>query len=126
MQQATLAIIKPDALKRNIIGQVIRRAEEADLTVVAMKMVRLTKRQAQDLYYIHRDKPFFPGLVEFMAEGPSVLMVLRGEDAVVRWRRIMGTTDPAAAAEGSLRKMFGENTQRNVVHGSDKPCCCPF
>ncbi len=126
MQQATLAIIKPDALHKNIIGQIIRRAEDADLTVVAMKMVQLSKKQAQDFYYIHRDKPFFHHLVEFMAEGPILFMVLRGEDAVARWRRIMGVTDPAEAAQGSIRKVFGENIERNSVHGSDSPDAARF
>ena len=126
MRQATLAIIKPDALKKNIVGQIIRRAEDADLTVVAVKMVQLSRKQAQDFYYIHRDKPFFSRLVEFMTEGPILFMVLRGEDAIARWRRIMGATDPAEAAQGSIRKVFGENIERNAVHGSDSANAARF
>ena len=121
MQQATLAIIKPDAIKKNLIGQIIRRAEEKDLSVVALKMVHLTKKQAEGFYYVHREKGFFVSLTEFMSEGPIVIMVLRGEEAVARWREIMGTTDPALAEEGTLRKFFAENIERNAVHGSDHP-----
>lgn len=117
--QATLGIIKPDATRKNIIGQIIKRIEEADLTVVAIKKIHMTKKQAEGFYYVHQDKPFFGSLTNFMSEGPVVVMVLRGEDAISQWRRIMGATDPSAAEEGTIRKLFGESIERNAVHGSD-------
>lgn len=121
MQQGTLGIIKPDAVKKNIVGQIVRRAEDKDLAVVAMKMVHLTKKQAEGFYYVHRERPFFESLTKFMSEGPVVVMVLRGENAIERWREIMGATDPSKAAEGTIRKIFGESVERNAVHGSDSP-----
>ncbi|MBI4446839.1 MAG: nucleoside-diphosphate kinase [Acidobacteria bacterium] len=121
MQQATLAIIKPDAIKKNIIGQIVRRIEENDLAVVAMKMVHLSRKMAESFYYVHRERPFFASLTQFMSEAPVVLMVLRGENAISRWRDIMGATDPAKAKEGTIRKLFGESIERNAVHGSDGP-----
>lgn len=121
MQQGTLAIVKPDAVKKNIIGQIIRRAEDADLSIVALKMLYLTKKQAEGFYYIHRGKPFFESLTTFMSEGPIVVMVLRGENAIERWREIMGATDPAQAAAGTIRKTFAESIECNAVHGSDSP-----
>lgn len=121
MQQGTLGIIKPDAVKKNIVGQIVRRAEDKDLAVVAMKMVHLTKKQAEGFYYVHRERPFFESLTKFMSEGPVVVMVLRGENAIERWREIMGATDPSKAAEGTVRKIFGESVERNAVHGSDSP-----
>lgn len=121
MQQGTLGIIKPDAVKKNIIGQIVRRAEDKDLSIVAMKMVHLTKKQAEGFYYVHRERPFFESLTTFMSEGPVVVMVLRGENAVERWREIMGATDPGKAAAETLRKVFGESIERNAVHGSDSP-----
>lgn len=119
MQEATLAIVKPDATAKNIIGQLVQRAENADLKIVAMRMVRLTPEAAEGFYYVHRERPFFKDLVKFMSEGPVVVMVLRGENAIARWREIMGKTNPAEAAEGSIRKTFAENVERNCVHGSD-------
>lgn len=121
MQQGTLAIIKPDAVKKNIIGQILRRAEDIDLSVVAMKMIHMTRRQAEGFYYVHRDKTFFKSLTEFMSEGPIVVMVVRGENAIARWRELMGATDPAQAEPGTIRKLFAESVERNAVHGSDNP-----
>ncbi len=121
MQEATLAIIKPDAIKKNIIGRLIQRAEDADLSVVAIKMFHLTQKQAEAFYYIHRQKPFFDSLIQFMLEGPIAVLVLRGEDAVSHWREIMGETDPAKAAPDSIRRLFAESIERNAVHGSDSP-----
>ncbi|MFQ5739174.1 MAG: nucleoside-diphosphate kinase [Acidobacteriota bacterium] len=121
MQQATLAIVKPDATAKNIIGQIIRRAENNDLSVVGLKMVRMTKREAEGFYFVHRDRPFFDSLTRFMSEGPIVVMVLRGKDAILKWRDIMGTTHPAEAADATIRKVFGESIERNAVHGSDSP-----
>lgn len=119
MQEETLAIIKPDAVKKNLIGEIIGRVEEKDLSMVAMKMLHLTKKQAEEFYHVHRKKTFFRSLTQFMSEGPVVVMVLRGEEAIRRWREIMGATDPAQAEEGTIRKLFGESIERNIVHGSD-------
>lgn len=121
MKQATLGIIKPDATRKNIVGQIIRRAEEKDLSVAGMKLVHLSKKQAEAFYYVHREKPFFESLTNFMSEGPVVVMVLRGEDAITKWREIMGATNPSDAADGTLRKLFAESIERNAVHGSDAP-----
>ena len=119
--QATLAIVKPDATRRNIVGQIIARAEENDLSVAAMKVLRLTRKQAAGFYHVHRDKPFFEDLTSFMSEGPIVAMVLRGENAIQRWREIMGATNPAEAEAGTIRALFGESVERNSTHGSDSP-----
>ncbi len=121
MQQATLAIIKPDATKKNIIGQILQRAENQDLAVVAMKMLHLTKAEAEGFYYVHRERPFFDSLTSFMSEGRIVVMVLRGENAIPRWRGIMGATNPEEADAETVRKLFGESIERNAVHGSDSP-----
>ena len=117
--QATLAIVKPDATRRNIVGQIIRRAEDQDLALAGIKLLRLTKGQAEGFYYVHRRKPFFDALTNFMSEGPIVVMVLRGENAIQRWRDIMGATNPAEAEAGTIRALFGENIERNSTHGSD-------
>ena len=117
--QATLAIIKPDATKKCILGQIIRRAEEHDLKVVALKMIHLTIRQAEGFYYVHRKRPFFKSLTQFMSQAPIVVMVLRGDKAIANWRRIMGATDPREAEQGTLRQLFGDSIERNCVHGSD-------
>lgn len=119
MQEETLGIIKPDAVKKNVIGRIIQQIEDSGLSVVAIKMLQLTKKQAQDFYYVHQDRVFFQSLTEFMSEGPIVVMVLRGEQAIRRWREIMGATDPAQAGEGTIRRLFGENVEVNSVHGSD-------
>lgn len=121
MLEATLGIVKPDAVKKNIVGQILRRAEEKDLGIAAIKMLHLTRPQAEGFYFVHRDKPFFDSLTRFMSEGPVVAFVLRGTDAITRWREIMGSTDPEKASEGTLRKLFGESIERNAVHGSDSP-----
>ena len=117
--KATLAIVKPDATRRNIVGQIIRRAEDQDLALAGIKLLRLTKGQAEGFYYVHRRKPFFDALTNFMSEGPIVVMVLRGENAIQRWRDIMGATNPAEAEAGTIRALFGENIERNSTHGSD-------
>lgn len=126
MTQQTFAIIKPDAVERNLIGQILARMEGADLRVVAMKMVRLTRAQAEHFYGVHRERPFFAGLVDYMTSGPLVCLVLEGENAILRYRELMGTTDPAKAAEGTLRRSFAINTQANSVHGSDSPESAAF
>lgn len=126
MQQATLAMIKPDAMKKNIIGQIVQRAENQDLKVVAAKVVHLTRGEAEGFYYVHRGRPFFDSLTRFMSESPILAMVLRGEDAIRKWREIMGATDPAKADDGTIRKLFAESVERNAVHGSDSPESAQF
>ena len=119
--ERTLSIIKPDGLEKAVIGKVIGRFEENGLKPVAMRMTRLTRAEAEGFYAVHRERPFFAGLVEFMTSGPVVLMVLEGEGAVVRNREIMGATNPANAAPGTIRKDFATSVQVNTVHGSDSP-----
>jgi nucleoside-diphosphate kinase len=115
----TFSIIKPDATRRNLTGAVTAKLEEAGLRVVASKRIRMTKEQAEGFYAVHRERPFFNDLVAFMTSGPVVVQVLEGEDAVKRNRDIMGATNPADAAEGSIRKSFAESIEANSVHGSD-------
>ncbi len=119
--QRTLSIIKPDATSRNITGQIIARFEEAGLRVVAQKRIRLTREQAEGFYAVHRERAFFDDLCEYMTSGPIVVQVLEGEEAIARNREVMGATNPANAAEGTIRKDFGVNVQENSVHGSDAP-----
>ena len=119
--ERTLAIIKPDAVERNIIGEIIKDIESSGLKIIAMKMIHLTKKQAEGFYYVHKEKPFFNSLTDYMSSGPIVVMVLEGDGAIEKWRRLMGATDPAKAEEGTIRKRFGLNIERNSVHGSDSP-----
>ena len=121
MNQSTLGIIKPDAVKAGSLGAILRRLEAGGLTVAGLKMIHLTRTTAQGFYHVHRNRPFFDSLTTFMSEGPCVVMVLQGEDAIDRWRTLMGATDPAQAGEGTIRKDFGQNIERNAVHGSDSP-----
>jgi len=115
----TFSIIKPDATRRNLTGAVTKMLEDAGLRVVASKRVHLTKEQAEGFYAVHKERPFFGELVEFMTSGPVVVQVLEGEDAVKRNRDVMGATNPADAAEGTIRKTFAESIEANSVHGSD-------
>lgn len=117
--ERTLSIIKPDATARNLTGKIIACLEEAGLRVVAQKRLHLTLDQAQNFYDVHRQRPFFNDLVSFMTSGPCVVQVLEGENAVMRNREVMGATNPAEAASGTIRKQFAENIERNSVHGSD-------
>jgi nucleoside-diphosphate kinase len=126
MNQRTLAIIKPDAVARGLTGEVLRTIEERGLRPVALRMVRMTRAQAEGFYHVHRERPFFSSLTEFMSEGPAVVIALEGENAIVRWREVMGATDPAKAAEGTLRRRFAESIERNCVHGSDAPDTAAF
>jgi nucleoside-diphosphate kinase len=119
MIERTLAIIKPDAMGRHQSGAILQRYELAGLIPVAMKLVRLTKAQAEGFYYVHKQRPFFDSLCSFMSSGPLLVLALEGEDAVKRHRDLMGATDPAKAAEGTLRKVFGTHIEHNAVHGSD-------
>lgn len=120
-QELTLSIIKPDAVKKNLIGSIIQRFEEEKIKVSAMKMKHLTKSEAEGFYAEHKERPFFNSLVTFMTSGPVVLMVLQGENVISKNREIMGATNPKDAAEGTLRKLFAESIEKNVVHGSDSP-----
>ena len=115
----TFSIIKPDATRRNLTGAVTKMLEDAGLRVVASKRIQMTKEQAEGFYAVHKERPFFGELVEFMTSGPVVVQVLEGEDAVVRNRKIMGATNPADADEGTIRKTFAESIEANSVHGSD-------
>jgi nucleoside-diphosphate kinase len=119
--ERTLSIVKPNATARNLVGAIARLLEEGGLRIVAMRMTRLTRAQAEAFYEVHRERPFYGALVEFMTSGPVVAMALEGEDAIKRNREIMGATDPAKAAPGTIRKLYGENVQANAVHGSDAP-----
>src|SRR3954469_8487980 len=117
--EQTLSIIKPDATRRNITGDVIARFEKAGLRVVAQKRLMLSTAQAEAFYNVHKARPFFQGLVEFMTSGPVVVQVLEGENAIAKNREVMGATDPAKAAAGTIRKEFAESIEANSVHGSD-------
>ena len=119
--ERTFSIIKPDAVAKNLVGEIVARLEQGGLKVVASKLVRMSRAEAETFYEIHKDRPFFNDLVEFMSSGPVVVQVLEGENAIARNREIMGVTDPAKAAPGTIRREFGEKVNRNVVHGSDSP-----
>jgi len=119
MTEKTLAIIKPDAVKKNIIGKIIQRIEDEGFKIAAMKMVNLTKDDAKGFYIIHKDKPFYNDLTNFMSSGPAVVMILEADDAIARWRAVMGATDPAKAAPGTIRREYGFSVERNATHGSD-------
>lgn len=121
MTERTLSIVKPDAVSAGHIGEIIARLEKEGLRILAMKMLRLTRAEAEGFYSVHRGKSFFSDLCTFMSGGPLVVMVLEGENAIARYREIMGATDPAKAAPGTLRKQFASNIQNNAVHGSDGP-----
>ncbi|HLJ13412.1 MAG TPA: nucleoside-diphosphate kinase [Bryobacteraceae bacterium] len=119
--EQTFAIIKPDAVKSGHTGGILRMIEEAGFRIRGMKMTRISKQQAEAFYEVHRDRPFYGSLVMFMTEGPVVVMVLQRENAIKHWRETMGATNPANAAEGTIRKKFAESIERNAVHGSDAP-----
>jgi nucleoside-diphosphate kinase len=119
--ERTLSIVKPDGVEKGIIGRIVSRFEAAGLKPVAMRMQHLSRREAEGFYAVHRERPFFAGLVEFMTSGPVVLMVLEGENAIAKNRELMGATDPAKAAEGTIRREFATSVGENTVHGSDSP-----
>jgi nucleoside-diphosphate kinase len=119
--ERTLSIIKPDATRRNLTGAINTALEAAGLRIVAQKRLQLTRKQAEAFYVVHKDRPFYRGLVEFMTSGPVVVQVLEGEDAIARNRDVMGATDPKKAAPGTIREQFAENIEANSVHGSDSP-----
>ncbi|AIH03925.1 MULTISPECIES: nucleoside-diphosphate kinase [Thermodesulfobacterium] len=119
--ERTLVMIKPDGVQRNLIGKVISIFEEKGLRVVALKKVKLSKEQAKQFYVVHKERPFFESLTDYMSSGPVVAMVLEGEQAIKRVREIMGATDPKEAQEGTIRKLFAIDKEKNTVHGSDSP-----
>ena len=119
--ERTLSIIKPDATRRNITGEIVARFEKAGLRVVAQRRIRLGEDQAKAFYAVHKEKPFYGNLVAFMTSGPVVVQVLEGEDAIAKNREVMGATNPAKAAPGTIRKDFAESMEANSVHGSDAP-----
>ena len=121
MTERTLAIIKPDAVQRRLAGRIIQRIEEEGFQIRAMRRVSLTKAEAEGFYAVHRQRPFFGSLTEFMSSGPAVVMVLEASDGIKKWRTLMGATDPAKADAGTLRKEFAESIERNATHGSDAP-----
>ena len=119
--ERTLSIVKPDGVERNLIGEIYGRFERAGLTIVAAKMTQLSREQAEGFYAVHRERPFFPDLIEYMTSGPVMIQALEGEDAITVNRELMGATNPAEAAPGTIRADFADSIERNVVHGSDAP-----
>ena len=126
MSERTLAIIKPDAVARQLVGRIIQRIEAAGFQIRAMERVHLSKQEAEGFYAVHRERPFFGSLTAFMSSGPSVVMVLEAPNAIKTWRALMGATDPAKADAGTLRKEFAESIERNATHGSDAPETAAF
>lgn len=119
--EKTLSIIKPDGVSRGLIGDVIRRFEKSNIKIVGMKLLKMTKTEAEGFYMVHKERPFFDSLTDFMSSGPVVVMVLEGEDVIDKNRRLMGATNPEDADEGTIRKDFATEIEKNVVHGSDSP-----
>jgi nucleoside-diphosphate kinase len=124
--ESTLAIVKPDGVSRGLVGEVIGRIENAGLKIAAMKMIHMTTPQAQGFYAVHRERPFFESLTQFMTSGPVVVMMVTGEGAIAKWREMMGATNYKEAAEGTIRKAFATDIEKNVVHGSDAPETAAF
>jgi nucleoside-diphosphate kinase len=124
--EKTLSIIKPDGVARGHIGDVIKRLEQNNLKIVALKMIHMTKAQAEGFYAVHKERPFFASLTEFMSSGPAVVMILAGDNVIARYRELMGATDCRLAAAGTIRKDFATDIERNVVHGSDAPETAAF
>jgi nucleoside-diphosphate kinase len=119
--EKTFAIIKPDACRRNITGKIISKIEENGFQIVALKKMCMTKQQAEGFYAVHRGKPFFSGLTDYMSSGPCIVLVLQKENAITTWRKLMGATNPANAEPGTIRKEFAQSVEANSVHGSDAP-----
>ena len=124
--ERTLAIIKPDAVSRRLAGRIVQRIEGAGFEIVAMRLVRLSRAQAEGFYAVHRERPFFKSLTEFMSSGPAIVLALQAPDAIRTWRDLMGATDPAKAGDGTIRKEFGASIERNATHGSDAPETAAF
>jgi nucleoside-diphosphate kinase len=121
MIEKTLTIIKPDAVKKKVVGKIIQRIEEEGFEISGLKMLHLTKEEAEGFYIVHKAKPFYDSLTDFMSSGKIVVMVLEGENAIEKWRKTMGVTDPALAEPGTIRHQFGFSVERNATHGSDAP-----
>ena len=121
MTERTLAIIKPDAVERRVAGTIMQRIEDEGFQIRAMRRVQLSRREAEAFYAVHRERPFFGSLTEFMSSGPAIVLVLEAPNAISKWRTLMGATDPAKADGGTLRKEFAESIERNATHGSDAP-----
>ncbi len=119
--ERTLGIIKPDAVKKGVVGEIISTIEKEGFNIVAIKKIHLKEIEAKKFYEVHKDKPFYSPLVKFMTSGPSYVMVLEKEDAIKEWRRVMGVTDPQKASQGTLRRKYGSSVRENAVHGSDSP-----
>ena len=124
--ERTLSIIKPDGVKRGLIGDVIKRLEDNGIHIAAMKMIYMTKQQAEGFYAVHRERPFFGSLTDFMSSGPAVVMVLAGEGVIAKYRQLMGATNFEEAEEGTIRRDFATDIEKNVVHGSDAPETAEF
>ena len=124
--ERTFAIIKPDAVRARMTGRIIQRIEDEGFQICAMRMVNLTKPEAEGFYAVHRERPFFPSLTTFMSSGPAVVLALEAPDAISKWRTLMGATDPAKAEAGTLRKEFGQSIENNATHGSDAPETAAF
>lgn len=124
--ERTFAIIKPDAVRKGVTGRILARIEESGFRVRGMRMIRMSKAEAEGFYHVHRERPFFAGLTDFMSSGPCVVMCLEAGDAIRKWRDLMGATDPAKAADGTLRKEFGASIDNNATHGSDAPETAAF
>jgi nucleoside-diphosphate kinase len=124
--ERTLSIVKPDGVSKNLIGEVIGRFEKKGLRITALKMVKLSKEEAEGFYAVHNGKPFFKSLTEFMSSGPCVPMVIEGNDAISKVREIMGATDPVKADKGTIRRDFASDIEKNIVHGSDSPESASF
>lgn len=121
MAEKTLAIIKPDAVRKRVVGKIIQRIEDEGFEIRGLKMLHLSKDEAKKFYHVHKDKPFYESLTDFMSSGPVVVLLLEKENAIKHWREVMGATDPAQARPGTLRRQFGFSVERNAVHGSDAP-----
>ena len=119
--ERTLSIVKPDGVRKGLIGEVVRRFEKGGIRIVAMRMVHLSKKEAEGFYAVHRERPFYASLTGFMSSGPIVVMVLEGDDTIARNRKIMGATDPAKADKGTIRAEYAGSIEQNIVHGSDSP-----
>jgi nucleoside-diphosphate kinase len=124
--ERTLAIIKPDAVEQRLAGRILQRIEDAGFRIRAMRMIHLSRAEAEGFYAVHRERPFFKSLTAYMSSGPAVALALEADDAVRRWRDVMGATDPAKAADGTIRKLFGSSIERNATHGSDAPETAAF
>ena len=124
--ERTLSIIKPDGVGRGLVGEVIKRLEANDLNIIAMKMIHMTKAQAEGFYAVHKERPFFESLTTFMSSGPVIVMVLEGDNVIARYRELMGATNFEEAAEGTIRREFATDIEKNVVHGSDAPETAAF